>query len=55
MMAFGFVQEVPRESSIVQALWLAALIWIVTFVVQAAVGFGVAMVGILELAAIIGT
>jgi hypothetical protein len=33
----------------------AALIWIVTFVVQGAVGFGLAMAGILRLAAISGT
>ncbi len=56
LIAYSVVPIVIYRLTFSCAMWReAALIWIVTFVVQAAVGFGLAMVGILRLAAILGT
>ena len=53
LIAYSVVPIVIYKITFSCAMWReAALIWIVTFVVQAAVGFGLAMVGILKLAMI---
>jgi hypothetical protein len=56
LIAYSLVPIVIFRLTFSCAMWReAALIWIVTFVVQGAVGFALAMVGILRIAAIIGT